>query len=144
MTPALRHSFWFGRIVLAAATVLFSLVALRQIADPIGASAPHQISLGSSDAITITRVTGATFLGVALVLAACLASERRLLTGLGVLATIITAVTAVRILGLVLDGPAPFTLQVLKPEVALVLLSSTAFLVERRRRLRAADVPASP
>jgi hypothetical protein len=43
-------------------------------------------------------------------------------------------VTAARVLGLVLDGPAPFTLHVLKPEVALIIVSTTAFVLERRRR----------
>lgn len=134
----LRHSVWLGRLVLAAATILFSLIALRQIADPIGASTAHQIALGSSDAITIMRVTGGLFLGVALVLAACVVSDRRLLAGLGVLFTVSAAVAAVRVIGLVLDGPGPFTLQVLKPEGALVALSAIAFLVERRRRQRLA------
>lgn len=134
LSPALRHSVWFGRLVLAVATILFSLIALRQIADPIGASTAHQIALGSSDAITIMRVTGGLFLGVALVLAACIVSDRRLLAGLGVLFTVNAVVAAVRVVGLVLDGPGPFTLQVLKPEVALVALSAIAFLVERRRR----------
>jgi DoxX-like family/Domain of unknown function (DUF4345) len=143
MPPALRHSIWFGRLVLAAATILFSLIALRQIADPVGASMPHQIALGSSDAITIMRVTGGLFLGLALVLAACIASERRLLTGLGVLAAVIGVVTAVRVMGLVVDGPGPFTLRVLKPEVVLVALSSIGFLVERRRRQRLAGDPGS-
>jgi|GEM_PF-2013727 len=141
MTSLLRHSVWFGRLVLAGATILFSLIALRQIADPIGASAPHQIALGSSDAITIMRVTGGPFLGLALVLAACIASERRLLTGLGVLVTVNAVVTAVRIMGLTVDGPGPFTLRVLKPEVLLVVLSSIALLLEWRRRRHLAFDP---
>jgi hypothetical protein len=132
-SPALRHSVWFGRFVLAAAAILFTVIAVRQIADPIGASASHQIALGSSDAITIMRVTGGLFLGLALVLAACVVSDRRLLAGLGVLLTVNAVVTAVRVAGLVLDGPGPFTLQVLKPELTLVALSALAFLVERRR-----------
>lgn len=139
MPPAPRHSIWFGRLVLGGATILFSFIAIRQIADPIGASTPHQIALGSSDAVTIMRVTGGLFLGLALVLVACIVSERRLLTGLGVLATVNAVVTAVRVMGLIVDGPGPFTLQVLKPEVALVVLSAIAFFVERRRRQRSDD-----
>lgn len=138
LSPVLRRSVWFGRLVLAAATILFSLIALRQIADPTGASTAHQIALGSSDAITIMRVTGGLFLGVALVLAACIVSDRRLIAGLGVLLTVNAAVAAVRVTGLILDGPGPFTLQVLKPELALTALSAIAFLVERRRRQRLA------
>ena len=50
-----------------------------------------------------------------------------------ILALVSIRVTAVRLYGLAVDGPAPFTLQVLKPEIALVLLSSLGFLLERRR-----------
>jgi hypothetical protein len=54
--------------------------------------------------------------------------------GLGFLATIATTILALRLVGLVVDGPGPFTLFVLKPEVALVVLSSLAFVIERRRQ----------
>ncbi len=135
--PALlRHSQWLGRAVLGAAAVLFLLVAVRQIGDPVGASAPHAIALGSTDAVTIERVMGGPFLALALALAACAASERRLLAGLRLLVSPVVAVTAVRVVGLVVDGAGPFTRQVLRPEIALVALSSLALLVERERRRR--------
>jgi hypothetical protein len=41
--------------------------------------------------------------------------------------------TAVRFLGLAIDGPAPFTVFVLKPEVALAICSTIALVLERRR-----------
>jgi hypothetical protein len=47
---------------------------------------------------------------------------------------------AARLLGLVLDGAAPFTLRVLKPELALIALSTTALLLERRRPGQATQV----
>jgi hypothetical protein len=47
--------------------------------------------------------------------------------------TIITGVAGVRLIGLVLDGSGPSTLMVLKPEVALLVLSACALLLERRR-----------
>jgi hypothetical protein len=34
---------------------------------------------------------------------------------------------------LIVDGPAPFTLFVLKPEVAITVLAVAAYLLERRR-----------
>jgi hypothetical protein len=79
------------------------------------------------------RVSGGVFLGIAGVLLASIFSRRRLLGGIGVLALVSITVTAVRLYGLAVDGPAPFTLQVLKPEIALVLLSSFGFLLESRR-----------
>jgi hypothetical protein len=134
MSALLRHSIWVSRIVLGAASLLLLQIGMRYVTDPIGASAPHGMSLGSPEAITILRVTGGVFLGIALALVGCLASERRLLVGLGFLATIAATILAIRLVGLAIDGPAPFTLKVLKPEAVLVLLSTVAFLLERGRR----------
>src|SRR5579859_544179 len=124
MNALLRHSIWFNRLVLAAATFLFSTIALRGLFDPVGSSAMHQITLGSAAGVTVARVAFGGFpLGFALVLLACLVSDRRLLTGLSVLAAVSVVVTAARVLGIVLDGPAPFTMHVLKPEIGLVVAS---------------------
>jgi len=133
MNAPFRHSVLFNRLVLAGATILFSLIGTRYVLDPINAVAPHQITLGSNEAITIMRVSGGVFLGIAGVLVACIFSERRLLAGVGVLALVSIAVTAARLFGLAVDGPAPFTLQVLKPEIVLVVLSALGFLLETRR-----------
>jgi len=133
MNAPFRYSVLFNRLVLAGATILFSLIGIRYVLDPINAVAPHQISLGSNEAITIMRVSGGVFLGIAGVLLACIFSQRRLRAGIGVLALVSIAVTAVRLFGLAVDGPAPFTLQVLKPEIALVVLSALGFLFETRR-----------
>jgi hypothetical protein len=152
MSPIQHRTTWFSRIVLAAATLLLLLrISLEDVVDPIGSVAPHAIALGSAEAITIMRVSGGVFLGIALALVACLASERRILVGLGLLATIATTILLVRLAGLAVDGPAPFTTKVLKPGVALVLFSGIALLFERRRREeplgvreRAFDGAASP
>ena len=148
MSAWLQRSVWLGRIVLACAVLLLIRISLAPVVDPAGAAAPNQITLGSPAALTIMRVSGSVFLAVALALSACLFSERRLLDGLALLAIFATTITAVRLIGLVVDGPAPFTLKVLKPEIALVLLSSAAFFLERRRRLgtsaRDALVPQHP
>ena len=42
-------------------------------------------------------------------------------------------ILAVRLIGLGLDGPGPFTLKVLKPEVGLVVFSLAAVWLERQR-----------
>jgi hypothetical protein len=59
--------------------------------------------------------------------------QRYLLGGVGVLAIVSITVTAVRLFGLAVDGTAPFTFRVLKPEIALVLLSTLGFALESRR-----------
>jgi len=134
MTAGARASLWFGRVVGGAATLLLLRVGGGYLADPVGSAAPHAMLLGSAEAITNMRVVGGAFLGVAAVLVACVLSERRLLAGLGLLATFASAILAARLVGLAVDGAAPFTLRVLKPEIALVALSSVAFWLERRRR----------
>ncbi len=138
MSVLVRHSVLFNRIVLSAATLLFTLIGIRYVLAPLAEAAPHQISLGSPEAITIMRVTGSVFLAIAFVLVACVVSQPRIIFGTGLLATVIVVVTVVRVFGLIVDGAAPFTIQVLKPELVLVVLSSLAFLVERRR-LKALD-----
>src|SRR2546427_1641233 len=115
MSDLLKQSIWFGRLVLGAGALLFTQLGLGNIVGPV-AVAGRTHTLGSPDAITTVRVQGGVFIGIAVVLAYCLASERRLLAGLGFLATIITGVAGVRLIGLVLDGAGPFTLLVLKPD----------------------------
>jgi hypothetical protein len=138
MSAPSRAPLWFGRVVLGAASLLLLRVGLGYVADPVGSAAPHAMVLGSAEAITNMRVSGGVFVGVALVLVACLVSERRLLAGLAVLATIAAVILGVRLLGLGVDGAAPFTLRVLKPEIALVVLSTAAAWLERRRLAAAA------
>jgi Domain of unknown function (DUF4345) len=133
MNAFARQSLWFNRVVLAGATLLFSLIGVRYIVDPVSEVAPHAITLGSPEAITMMRVSGAVFVGLAAVLFMSLVSDRRLRGGIAVLALVSIAVTAVRLFGLVVDGAGPFTLKVLKPEIALVLLSTLGFLFETRR-----------
>jgi len=134
MRALLQRWNWLGRSVLASAVLLLLRISLDHIVDPAGAVAPNQITLGSPAALTIMRVSGGVFLAVALALAVCLFSKRRLLDGLALLAIFATTITTVRLIGLLVDGPAPFTVKVLKPEAALVLLSGAALFVERRRR----------
>jgi hypothetical protein len=134
MNASVRHSVWFGRGVLGLASLLFTAIAVRALVDPVGASAAHEIVLGSPAGVTVIRVGfGAFPLAFAIVFAACIVSERRLFLGLAVLCIAAVVVTGARLLGLALDGPAEFTLRVLKPEVALVVASAAALLLERRR-----------
>ena len=142
MNSWIRHTVWFGRAVLLIATLLFTMIALRNLLDPAAALAVHQITLGSAAGITVARVGFGGFpLSFALILLACLVAERRLLMGLALLATIAVVVTAARVLGLVLDGPAAFTLHVLKPEIGLILLSTLGLFFERRRTEGSTSAP---
>lgn len=133
MSALVQRSVLFNRIVLTLAAALFAMIGVRNIANPQGEAAPHQIVLASAEAVTIMRITGATFLALAIVLVASMLSRQRLLFGAGLLATVAAVLTIVRILGFFLDGPAPFTVRVLKPEIVITALSSLAFYLEWRR-----------
>src|SRR5262249_28221614 len=132
-TSTFGGSVWFSRAVLALAALLLTRIALGIVIDPAGTLGPRGFSFGTPDALTAMRVSGGIMLGIAAVLFYCLPSHRRLLAGLGFLTAIAVATLAVRLLGLALDGPGPFTLFVIKPELVLVALSSAALLLERRR-----------
>ncbi|SRR6266566_1985978 len=137
MDTSSRFVLWLSRVVLFAATVIFSLIAVRYLANPVTTAAAFKISLGSAAAITNMRVGfGAFPLGFALITLVCLVSPRRHLTGLWFIMTIIGAATAGRLLGIVVDGPARESVMVLRPEVVLLTLSSVGFFLELRRRRR--------
>ena len=134
MTRWLRGAVWFNRLVLLAGSLLFAMIARSYLFRPVASGAPFGITFGSTDAITIARVgLGGFPLALAVILIACQISGR-LLAGLRVLATVVVIITAVRIAGLFVDGPGPFTVQVLKPEIVLSVLSIVAATLEARRR----------
>jgi hypothetical protein len=120
-------------VVLAGSILLMTRLGLGSILDPVGEAARHGMTLGSPDAVTVMRVEGGVFVGIAAALVACVIAEARLLAGLALLAMVIVAITAVRFVGLALDGPSPFTLMVLKPEVTLSVLSMIGVALEWRR-----------
>src|SRR4249920_3917593 len=130
-----RLGLWQGRVVLLAATVIFMLIGLRYLINPVTAASEFKILLGSATAITNMRVGfGAFPLGFAIIVFSCLISTRRLLRGLFFVGTIIVVATVVRIYGAVMDGTTPETHKVLRPEIALSILSVVGIVLELRRR----------
>ena len=128
---------WFSRVVIGATTFIMTAISIRQLGDPIGAAAAMDIVLRSPSAVTIARVgLGGFPLGFAIALASCLTSTRRLLIGLWFVAAVVGGATIARIQGLVIDGATPYNLRLLRPEVALMVLSSAAIVLERRRSRR--------
>jgi hypothetical protein len=127
-------SVWVGRVVLGLAGLLLLRVGFGLMFDPVRAVTEQGIALPSASAVTSMRAVGGGFVGVGVLLLATLAAQRWLRSGLILLLTFAGTVTAGRLVGLALDGPAPFTLKVLKPEVALVVLSGLALLTIFRRQ----------
>ena len=130
---------WVGRVVLGLARLLLLRVGLGLTIDPVRAVTEQGIALPSPSAISSMRAVGGGFVGIGLLLLAHLAARRWLRSGLILLLTFAGALTAGRLVGLALDGPAPFTLKVLKPEVALVALSGLALLTTFRRQRSTTD-----
>ena len=130
-----RFTPWLNRLILSAATLIFTLIGVKYITDPVRAAASFKISLGSAAAITSMRVGfGAFPLGFAIIVASCLVSTSRQLRGLYFVATIIGVATAARVLGIMVDGAAPESVLLLRPEVALLALSVIGVVLESARR----------
>jgi hypothetical protein len=136
-----RFAPWISRTVLAGATLIFSMIGLRYITDPFHYSAETGISLGSALASTTTRVgSGAIPLGLAIFTLVCLISTRWLFAGVGLVFMVITTAFIVRVLGLVIDGPAPQSTRLFIPEGVMLVLAVTAIVLEAQRRRTSRDV----
>jgi len=140
MDKLTRFAPWISRIVLLGATVIFLMIGLRYITDPIQASAATGVSLGSTLATTTTRVgSGAFPLGFAIFTFACLISRQRILIGVSLVATVIITAIAVRIFGMVADGPSPASTKLFIPEGIMLTLSVVSIVLELARRRRQID-----
>jgi hypothetical protein len=132
-----RFAPWINRLVLAAATLVFTTIGLRYIADPVRASAATGVTLTSGLAATTTRIGfGAFPLAFAIFSFACLLSTRRLLTGVSLVATVVTTAIVVRLYSIAADGVAPESVRLFVPEAIILLLSLSGFLLEAARLKR--------
>ena len=127
------------RIPLVAATFVFGAIALRYLTDPIHAAAAAGIVFTSAGGITTARIGFAAFpLAFAILTASCLASRRRVLTGLYVVLTVVAVALAVRLLGIALDHSASQSARLIWPEVALLVFSGVGVRLELGHRRRSA------
>lgn len=100
MTRSSQGLIWFERLVLAAGTLIMTMIALRTLRDPIGMTLPLGIALNAPTAITVVRVGFGGFpLGFAIALFSCLISTRRLLIGVSLVAAVMAATMVARIQG---------------------------------------------
>jgi hypothetical protein len=129
-----RLAPWLTRLLLLAAATLFFLIGLKYLRAPVENAGADAIILGSVMAISRVRVAfGAFPLSLSLVLLGSLGPRKRVLGGLAVLATTIAVITAVRLAGIVLDGPAEDAIRLLRVEAILLALSVAAIFLERAR-----------
>src|SRR5262249_8918166 len=137
MTLFWRAAAWLPRLLLLLAAGLFLMIGVSYLGAPVEKAAADEIALRSVMAISRVRVGFGGFpLAVALVLLGCLISPKRVLPGLIVLATTVAVVTAARLVGIAVDGPAEEALRLLRVEVILLVLSVGGIFIERARLRR--------
>jgi cytochrome b561 len=132
---------WLNRVILALPSALFVVIGMKYLTTPDQVASGSGMLLRSPAAVTDLRVEGALFFALAALTLASLLDTRRILAGLGLIATVVGFVTAGRILGYFVDGPAAETSFKLVPEVVLLTLSSAGILIELGRRRHLARVP---
>lgn len=132
---------WLSRLILVLPTLIFVLIASKYLIHPAQAAAEVGISLTAPLGATILRVGfGAFPLGCAIFIFACLISERRILTGLSFVATMVGVVLLVRIYGMLVDGTVKESMALIRPEVILLVVCSIGLIIEfSRRRHRLQD-----
>jgi hypothetical protein len=134
-TGILRLVPFLRRAPLVMVTIIFTMVSVRYLLNPVRAAAAVGISFTSSGGVTVARVGFAAFpLSFAILAFTCVISSRRLLAGLYMVLTVVAVVTAVRILGIALDHSAHENARLLAPEAILLTLSVIAIRLESRRR----------
>jgi hypothetical protein len=147
----MRTSFWgvapwLSRIPLLVSCLFFISLGARWLRDPRAAAAGNGVTIdaAASETLTNMRGTGAVFMGLAVIVAACLVSTPRVLTGLRFLTTLVASTFVVRCAILALDGATPLLLRIMGTEVVLLLVTASALALEtvrRRREERAATGP---
>jgi len=113
--------------------VIFTLIASHYLINPVQAGAAAGIAFITPGGITVARVGFAAFpLTFALIALRCVVAERRILSGLYMVVTLVTIVIGVRLLGMALQHSVE-TAKLLVPETALMGLSLVAIRLERAR-----------
>ena len=136
---------WLIRLSLLPPTIILAMIAHRYIAQPIDSAAAQGIVLPACLGVTIARVGFGGFpLGCSIFLATCLPSSRRLLTGLSFVGILMTVILTVRVFGMTVDSIARENMKLVRAEIGLVLLTSTALLIELKRRAISSKMRSAP
>ena len=129
-----RFAPWIQRIVLAAATFVFGAIGTRYVADPVQAATATGATLNTAFAVTTTRIGFGDFpLGVAIFTVTSLFSTRRLVPAVQLVATLVTSVIVVRVIGMIADGAVPASSKLFIPEGVILLLSLGGLLLQPKR-----------
>jgi hypothetical protein len=130
-----RLAPWLTRLILLPPTLIFALIASRYLFHPVQAATSVGISFVSPLGLTIARVGfGAFPLACSLFTLSCLVSSRRLLTGLGFVATVMSAALVVRVFGMLADGTTKQNMHLVVAELVFLALMLVGVFIERGRR----------
>jgi hypothetical protein len=125
---------WLTRLILLPPAIIFALIAIRYLTNPVASAAAQGIVLPAGLGVTIARVgLGGFPLGCGIFLATCLLSRRRLLTGLTFVATIVSVVLAVRIFGMVVDSTVEANMRLVSREIGLLAVTGIGIFLELSR-----------
>jgi hypothetical protein len=136
---------WINRLILLAPTLLFTLLAGRILADPVHSATEHGMSLDSPVGLTNYRSgNGGLFLALAFFTLSCLASTRRHLVGLSLVATLMGVILVLRAVSAAVDATAAEQVRLLVAEAVFLALCAAGIYLERVRRLRVAPSLVTP
>ncbi|SRR5581483_6308490 len=122
------------RLPLLIVAVVFTLISLRFLLNPVHAAAVAGISFTSPAGITAAKTAFVAFpLSFAMIAFASLLSSRRLLPGLYALFTTVAVGTTIRILSLLTDHSGKESGRLLGPEFVLLVLFVIAIRLESSR-----------
>jgi hypothetical protein len=126
---------WLTRVILLLPTVLFARIGIPHIFHPVETLAVRGISFTSGFGVTTARIGfGAFPLGFSLFLLGCLLSQRRLLVGLSLVATMDLVLLVVRVSGMMADGSVQQNLRLVEAEVIILIVMGFGIFLELSRR----------
>jgi hypothetical protein len=132
-----RFAPWLSRLILLAVALLFTGLAWPALVNPVQEATAHGISFNSAEALSRLRIGfGATTLASAIIAFVCLISPVRVLTGLYFVLIWVGVITAVRMIGVAINGPNDFDLRVLRPEFTILALTIVSIFIERGKQRR--------
>ncbi len=130
MSRISRFTPWMQRMVLSMSTLVFTMIALRYITNPVQAAAETGATLNSPLATATTRIGfGAFPLGMAIFTFTSLLSNRRRLPAVRFVAIVLATAIAVRAFAVVADGAAGANPKLFVPEGVMLTVAITSLML---------------
>src|SRR5262245_2305773 len=126
---------WLTRLLLLLPIVLFARIGVPHVFHPVETLAVRGLAFSSGFGVTTGRIGfGAFPLGLSLFLLGCLLSERRLLIGLSLVATMDAVLLVVRIFGMLADASVHENMKLVYGEVMVLIITGSGIFLELSRR----------